>query len=289
MSSQAQIEKIIDLALEEDTGRGDITSEALIPPNLAGRASLLAKEEGILAGGEVARIAFLKVDPSLEVEILIQDGNRIKPGDILATVHGRVINILKAERVVLNFLSRLSGVASETARYIARLEGLSVAISDTRKTSPGLRMLEKYAVYAAGGRSHRPDLASGILIKDNHLVALKAKGISLKDAVALAKEKARSGMKVEVEVNTTSQAQEAVDGGADVIMLDNMSLDDMKLAVDLIPEEIEVEASGGITLENVREVAMTGVDVISVGAITHSARALDFSLEFGPQKAQGSG
>lgn len=289
MSSQAQIEKIIDLALEEDTGRGDITSEALIPPNLAGRASLLAKEEGILAGGEVARIAFLKVDPSLEVEILIQDGNRIKPGDILATVHGRVINILKAERVVLNFLSRLSGVASETARYIARLEGLNVAISDTRKTSPGLRMLEKYAVYAAGGRSHRPDLASGILIKDNHLVALKAKDISLKDAVALAKEKARSGMKVEVEVNTTSQAQEAVDGGADVIMLDNMSLDDMKLAVDLIPEEIEVEASGGITLDNVREVAMTGVDVISVGAITHSARALDFSLEFGPQKAQGSG
>jgi len=289
MSSQAQIEKIIDLALEEDTGRGDITSEALIPPNLAGRASLLAKEEGVLAGGEVARIAFLKVDPSLEVEILIQDGNRIKPGDILATVHGRVINILKAERVVLNFLSRLSGVASETARYIARLEGLNVAISDTRKTSPGLRMLEKYAVYAAGGRSHRPDLASGILIKDNHLVALKAKDISLKDAVALAKEKARSGMKVEVEVNTTSQAQEAVDGGADVIMLDNMSLDDMKLAVDLIPEEIEVEASGGITLDNVREVAMTGVDVISVGAITHSARALDFSLEFGPQKAQGSG
>ncbi len=289
MSSQAQIEKIIDLALEEDTGRGDITSEALIPPNLAGRASLLAKEEGVLAGGEVARIAFLKVDPSLEVEILIQDGNRIKPGDILATVHGRVINILKAERVVLNFLSHLSGVASETARYIARLEGLNVAISDTRKTSPGLRMLEKYAVYAAGGRSHRPDLASGILIKDNHLVALKAKDISLKDAVALAKEKARSGMKVEVEVNTTSQAQEAVDGGADVIMLDNMSLDDMKLAVDLIPEEIEVEASGGITLDNVREVAMTGVDVISVGAITHSARALDFSLEFGPQKAQGSG
>ena len=289
MSSQAQFEKIIDLALEEDTGRGDITSEALIPSNLAGRASLLAKEEGILAGGEVARITFLKVDPSLEVEILIQDGNRIKPGDILATVHGRVINILKAERVVLNFLSRLSGVASETARYIAKLEGLSVAISDTRKTSPGLRMLEKYAVYAAGGRSHRPDLASGILIKDNHLVALKAKGISLKDAVALAKEKARSGMKIEVEVNTTSQAQEAVDGGADVIMLDNMSLDDMKLAVDLIPEEIEVEASGGITLDNVREVAMTGVDVISVGAITHSARALDFSLEFGPQKVQGSG
>ena len=288
MSSQAQIEKIIDLALEEDTGRGDITSEALIPPNLAGRASLLAKEEGVLAGGEVARITFLKVDPSLEVEILIQDGNRIKPGDILATVHGRVINILKAERVVLNFLSRLSGVASETAKYIARLEGLGVAISDTRKTSPGLRMLEKYAVYAAGGRSHRPDLASGILIKDNHLVALKAKGISLKDTVALAKEKARSGMKVEVEVNTTSQAQEAVDGGADVIMLDNMSLDDMKLAVNLIPEEIEVEASGGITLDNVREVAMTGVDVISVGAITHSARALDFSLEFGPQSKEAT-
>jgi len=285
MASQSQVEGIIDFALSEDIGHGDITSEILIPTNLAGRASIVAKEEGVVAGGDIVRIVFLKVDSSMEVEVFIQDGKRVKPGDIVATITGRVINILKAERVALNFLCRLSGIATETANYTAKIEGLPVAITDTRKTSPGLRMLEKYAVYVAGGQSHRPDLGSGILIKDNHLAALRAKGISLKEAVALAKKKARQGMKVEVEVNTVEQAQEAVDGGADIIMLDNMSPDDMKRSVDLIPEQVKVEASGGITLDNVRDVAMIGVDVISVGAITHSAKALDFSLEFGPQTA----
>ncbi len=284
MSSQSQIEKIIDLALEEDTANGDVTSDILIPANLAGRGSIVAKEEGLLAGGEVARITFLKADSSLEVEIAIQDGKVVKPGDVILTVNGRVRSILKGERTALNFLSRLSGVATETAKYIAKLKGSKVAISDTRKTSPGLRMLEKYAVYAAGGHNQRPDLASGILIKDNHLTAVQAKGMGLKEAVALAKKEARQGMKVTVEVDTVAKVKEAAKGEPDIIMLDNMSLDDMKKAVDLIPENIMVEASGGITLDNVSDVAMVGVDVISVGAITHSAKALDFSLEFSTKK-----
>lgn len=284
MSSQSQIEKIIDLALEEDTANGDVTSDILIPANLAGRGSIVAKEEGLLAGGEVARITFLKADSSLEVEIAIQDGKVVKPGDVILTVNGRVRSILKGERTALNFLGRLSGVATETAKYIAKLEGTKVAISDTRKTSPGLRMLEKYAVYAAGGHNQRPDLASGILIKDNHLTAVQAKGMGLKEAVALAKKEARQGMKVTVEVDTVAKAEEAAKGEPDTIMLDNMPLDDMKKAVDLIPENITVEASGGITLDNVSDVALVGVDVISVGAITHSAKALDLSLEFSAKK-----
>lgn len=280
MTSQSQIEKIVDLALNEDTGHGDITSEALIPSNMAGKAIIVANEAGLLVGGEIARMVFLKTDGSLEIEIQVEDGKEVKPGDVVATVKGRVINILKAERTALNFMGRLSGVATEAAKYIAEMKGSATVISDTRKTTPGLRMLEKYAMYAAGGQTHRPDLGSGILIKDNHLVALAAKGKTIKDAVAMARKKVKGGMKVEIEVETIAQAQEAADVKVDVIMLDNMSIEDMKKAVDLIPEGIKVEASGGITLDNVREVAMTGVDIISVGAITHSARSLDFSLEF---------
>ena len=277
--SQSQIEKIVDFALEEDAARGDITSELLIPSNLAGRAVILAREDAIFAGGEIAKIVFLKIDSNMEVDVQLQDGKRVKRGDIVLLVTGRVQGILKAERTALNFLSHLSGVATETGRYIAKLEGLNVAISDTRKTTPGLRLLEKYAVYAAGGRTHRPDLGSGILIKDNHLVALAAKGIGLTEAVAKAKANKR-GLKVEIEVNTVAQAKEAAAAGADTIMLDNMSLEDMRQAVDIIPENITIEASGGITLDSVREVAETGVDVISVGALTHSVQAVDFTLEF---------
>jgi nicotinate-nucleotide pyrophosphorylase (carboxylating) len=288
MTSQSQIEKIVDLALDEDTGRGDATSEAIIPSNLAGQAIIVAREDGLLVGMEIAKMVFLKTEGSLEMEIHVEDGKEVKAGDVVATVKGRIISILKAERVALNFIGRLSGVATETAKYVAEMTGSATAISDTRKTTPGLRMLEKYAVYAAGGQTHRPDLGSGILIKDNHLVALMAKGKTIKDAVAMAKEKAKGGLKVEIEVNTLAQAQEAVDAEAEVIMLDNMSIEDMKKAVDLIPEGITVEASGGITLENVREVAMTGVDIISVGAITHSARSMDFSLEFPVPKSEAT-
>lgn len=281
--SEEQINNIIDSALAEDISHGDVTSEALLPPQLQGKASLLVKVEGILAGGEIAKRVFLKVDPSLKVEILIEDGTKVKPGDIAATISGRVASILNAERVVLNFLQRLSGIASQTAQYIAETYGLAARITDTRKTTPGLRLLEKYAVRVGGGQNHRFHLGDGILIKDNHIVALCALGMSLKDIVAKAKQNAPQGLKVEVEVNTTQEALEAADAGADIIMLDNMSPDEMRRVVSLIPGQVKTEASGGITLANVRAVAMAGVDVISIGALTHSSKALDISLELEPQ------
>ena len=277
-----QVDNLINLALAEDTGHGDPTSESLIPPGLEGRASVLAKARGTLAGIDVARRVFLKVDPSLTVEVLINDGVEVKPGDIIATVQGHAASIFKAERVVLNFLQRLSGIASQAAQYVARVQGLAVKIVDTRKTTPGMRMLEKYAVRMGGGQNHRFHLGDAVLIKDNHLAALRALGMSLPDIVAKARQNAPRGMVVEVEVNTTEEALAAVEAGADTVMLDNMGTEEMRRAVGLISGRAKVEASGGITLDNVREAAMTGVDIISIGALTHSSKALDISLEFEP-------
>jgi nicotinate-nucleotide pyrophosphorylase (carboxylating) len=274
-----QLDNIIDLALAEDISHGDITSEGLIPLKLEGKASILAKEGGVLAGGEVVRRVFLKVDPSLKVELLIEDGARIQTGDVVATIWGRMMSILKAERVALNFLQRLSGIASQTAQYVAETRGLGVKISDTRKTTPGLRLLEKYAVGSGGGQNHRFHLGDGILIKDNHLAALRALGLSLRDIVAKAKRNAPPGLAVEVEVSTAGEALEAAESGADIIMLDNMSPEEMRRVVGSLPGGVKVEASGGITLANVRAVAESGVDIISIGALTHSPKALDFSLE----------
>lgn len=282
-SSEAQINHIIDLALAEDISHGDVTSAALIPAELQGKASILIKAEGVLAGGEVAGKVFLKVDPSLKVEVLIKDGTKVKSGDIVATVIGTVASILKAERVVLNFLSKLSGIASETARYITKTQGLNVKITDTRKTTPVLRLLEKYAVRMGGGQNHRFHLGDGILIKDNHLVALRALGMSLKEIIAKAKQNAPQDLKVEVEVNNTQEAREAAAAGADIIMLDNMSPDEMRHVVGLVSSRVKIEASGGITLANVKTAAETGVNLISIGALTHSAKALDVSLELEPQ------
>ena len=281
--SNEQIDGIIDLALAEDTNQGDVTSEALIPAKFQGRAIILAKEEGVLAGGGITRRVFLKVSPSLEVELLVEDATVVQPGDIIATVSGRVIDILKAERVALNFLQRLSGIASLTARYVAETTGLGVTIYDTRKTTPGLRLLEKYAVTAGGGKNHRFHLGDGVLIKDNHLAALRTQGMRLKDIMAQARRNAPEGLAVEVEVSTAEEALEAVQGGADVVLLDNMSPDEMHRVVGLIPGHIKTEASGGITLANVRAVAMSGVDTISIGALTHSVKALDISLELEPE------
>jgi len=284
--SEEIINSIIDTALAEDTSHGDITSEALIPPELQGKASILAKAEGILAGGEVARRVFLKVDPSLKVEVLIKDGARIRPGDIVATISGSVAGILKAERVALNFLQRLSGIASQTDRYAAEVRGLNVYITDTRKTTPGIRLLEKYAVLMGGGKNHRSHLGDGVLIKDNHLAALRALGMSLKEIVLKAKKNAPQGLTVEVEVNTVEEALEAVDAGADIIMLDNMSPDEMRRVVNLVSSQTKIEASGGITLANIRTVAETGVDFISIGALTHSSKALDISIELELQSSR---
>ncbi len=285
--SEEQLCNIIDLALSEDIAHGDVTSEILIPPDLHRGASLLVKAEGILAGIDVVKLVFLRVDPSLKIEVLIKDGTRIKPGDVVATISGKVISILKAERVALNFLQRLSGIASQTAQYVAEARGFTAKIVDTRKTTPGLRLLEKYAVRMGGGQNHRFHLGDAVLIKDNHLVALRHTGMSLKDIVVKAKQNAPKGMIVEVEVTTVQEALEVAEAGADMILLDNMSPDEMQQAVNLVKSQIKnpikFEASGGITLDNVRAAAMTGVDIISVGALTHSTKALNISLELEPQ------
>ena len=284
--SKETISNIIDLALTEDTAHGDVTSEALIPPELRGKASILVKAEGVLAGGEVAREVFLKVDPSLKYDQLIKDGTKIESGNIIGTITGSVISILKAERVALNFLQRLSGIATETAQYVAAAKGSTAKIVDTRKTTPGLRALEKYAVKMGGGDNHRLHLGDAVLIKDNHLAALRSMEMNLADIVARAKQNAPKGMVIEVEVTTKNEALQAAGAGADKILLDNMSTEEMRSVVESLPEGVQTEASGGITLENVREVAMTGVDIISVGALTHSPKALDISIEIEPQTLQ---
>jgi len=277
-----QLERIIDLALVEDTSHGDITSQILISAEQKGRALITARAEGILAGGDVARQVFLKVEPALNIDVIIPDGERVKVGDEVLKITGNIISILKAERVALNFLSHLSGVASETAKYVSRIQKSAAVITDTRKTLPGLRMLEKYAVRLGGGQNHRLHLGDGILIKDNHITALRQTGMNLKDIIAKARKNAPDAIKIEIEVNTFAEAKEAVAAGADIVMLDNMTPDEMKRVVEVKPGWVKLEASGGINLDNVHAVAMTGVDFISVGTITHSARALDFSLELEP-------
>lgn len=274
--------EIINYALSEDLSRGDVTTEALIADNWKGKAFILIKAEGVLAGIEIAKQVFVSVDPELQIDVLIHDGARVKPGDIAAIVSGSIASILKAERTALNFLQRLSGIASETARYVEAVKGLPVKIMDTRKTTPSLRALEKYAVRMGGGENHRRHLGDGILIKDNHLAALRSYGLNIKEIVAQARHQALPGLKIEIEAKTVEEAVAAAEAGADIIMLDNMNLDDLRKAVQLIKGRALIEASGGITLANVRAVAETGVDFISIGAITHSAKALDISLELEP-------
>jgi len=282
-SNKLQIEGIIDRALAEDLGKGDVTTEALISGYRQGTAFIVAKKEGVLAGMNVARQVFHRVDAELKVEILLQDGARVQPGTRIANISGSLVSILKAERVALNFLQRLSGIASETNRYVEAIRGLPVRIMDTRKTTPGLRLLEKHAVRAGGGENHRMSLGDGILIKDNHLAALRSQGLNINEIVAKARQGSPQRLPVEVEVGTVVEASEAVEAGADTIMLDNMNLEEMREAVKSIDGRASVEASGGITLDNVRAVAETGVDCISVGALTHSVVALDISLELEAQ------
>jgi nicotinate-nucleotide pyrophosphorylase (carboxylating) len=277
--TEKQIETIIDIALDEDTGRGDVTSEALISPELTGKATLLVKEKGILAGIEIARRVFERVDAATRFDVLIKDGTAIKPGDTAATISGSVGSILKAERTALNFLQRLSGIATLTAQYVTEVKGTDAKIYDTRKTTPGLRMLEKYAVRMGGGTNHRMNLGDAILIKDNHIAAMRALGMNIKEIITKARQNAPAGMTVEIEVTSTKEAEEAVKAGADIIMLDNMSPEDMSKVVKSVAGRAKLEASGKITLTNVRKAALTGVDIISVGALTHSYKALDISLE----------
>lgn len=279
MPKSSQVTQLISQALDEDLGWGDATTESLISETQQGKASITAKARGVIAGIQIAKQVFLKVDRNLKIDILINDGAEVKPGDVIATIEGKTSSILKAERVALNFLQHLSGIASETARYVKSVEDLPVQIKDTRKTIPGLRILEKHAVQMGGGKNHRMHLGDGILIKDNHLAELNKEGLSIKAIVARARQNAPSNTEIEIEAKTIKEAVEAADAGADIIMLDNMNLEDIRQTVQLIKGRALIEASGGINLERVRAIAETGVDFISIGALTHSSRALDISLE----------
>ena len=272
-------EELVDHALAEDWAWGDVTTQALIPAEAEGKASFVAKSAGVVAGIEVVHLVFARVDPSLKFRALLHDGDKLQRGTEIAVIEGKVGSILRGERVALNFLQRLSGIATETSRYVEAVRGTKARIVDTRKTTPGLRFLEKYAVRAGGGQNHRVHLGDGILIKDNHLAALRARGLDLKAAIDLAKKNAPHTLKIEVEVTTVEEANEAVEAGADIVMLDNMAVEEMRRAVKSAGGRVLVEASGGVTLDNVRSVAETGVDLISVGALTHSVKALDISLE----------
>jgi nicotinate-nucleotide pyrophosphorylase (carboxylating) len=274
-----KVEQLVRNALAEDLASGDITTEAVIPYRLEGKASILVKRDGVLAGLDVAKEVFRQVDHSLRFRALCKDSAKVQKGDVVAVVEGKVASILKAERTALNFLQHLSGIATETARYVDAVSGTKAVITDTRKTMPGLRLLEKYAVCAGGGKNHRLNLGDGVLIKDNHLIALRASGEGLGEAVKKARRRSLRTVKVEVEVESLKQAREALSAGADIIMLDNMKVKVMRQVVELVRGRALLEASGGITLDNVRSVAKTGVNLISVGALTHSAKALDISLE----------
>ncbi len=271
--------RLIDLALSEDQAFSDPTTDALVPPDLRGVGVIRSKAEGVLAGVELALAVFSRVDPSLETRVLMEDGSSLSPGDAVARVEGSASAVLRAERPALNFLQRLSGIATDTSRYVEVVRGMRARIVDTRKTVPGLRYLEKYAVRAGGGANHRMNLADGILIKDNHIAAGRSRGMSLKETVDRALARAPHTIKVEVEVTNLEEVEEALSAGTHIILLDNMSPDEMSRAVKLVDGRAVIEASGGIDLETVRSVAGTGVDLISVGALTHSPKALDLSLD----------
>jgi nicotinate-nucleotide pyrophosphorylase (carboxylating) len=274
-----RLKRIVSEALAEDLASADVTTEALVPSGVKGKASILVKRDGVLAGMDVAKEVFCQVDRSLRFKALVKDGAKVGKGKVVATIEGKMASMLKAERTALNFLQHLSGIATETARYVDAVAGTKAIITDTRKTIPGLRLLEKHAVRIGGGHNHRLNLSDGVLIKDNHLAILASCGVGLGESVKKARKRAPRTMKVEVEVESVKQAREALSAGADIIMLDNMKLKDMRRVVELVHGRALLEASGGITLDNVRSVAETGVDLISVGALTHSARALDMSLE----------
>jgi len=275
MGSDVQFSDIVRRALEEDVGQGDVTSAWTLPPGLVGHGVFLCKASGVLAGLEVAREVFRQVSPEIQLDVARQDGDAIEPGDPLGTVQGPMAAILTAERTALNFMQRMSGIATATRRYARAVEGTGAVILDTRKTVPGLRVLDKWAVRLGGGQNHRMRLDDMVLIKDNHIAA--SNGITA--AVQACLTRGPNRPPIEVEVKTWDELEEAVALRPERIMLDNMDVAQMRRAVEWVAGRVPLEASGGITLESVRAVAETGVDYISVGALTHSVEALDISLE----------
>lgn len=272
----AYLTRVVAAALAEDVGPGDITTLATIPADATCEARLVTREPGILCGLPVAIEAFRQLDATLRIVAHRQDGDSMATGDCVLTVSGRARPVLTAERVALNFMQRLSGIATITSRYVEAVRGTGATIVDTRKTTPGLRQLEKYAVRAGGGQNHRFGLFDGVLIKDNHIAAVDGVGA----AVLAARRGAPHSLRVEVETDTLDQVREALEAGADAILLDNMGPDLLRQAVEIIAGRAISEASGGIRLETVRAAAEAGVDIISVGALTHSAPSLDLGLDF---------
>lgn len=273
--NESLLKDIVCKALTEDIGMGDITTDNIIKPDHESNGFILCKENGILAGINVAKVVFEQVDSSIIFEPFFNDGDMIKTGDKIAKIQGRTASILKAERVALNFLQRLSAIATKTRKYVAIVRDFPVRITDTRKTTPNLRMLEKYAVTVGGGKNHRMGLYDAVMIKDNHILAAG----SISNAVRKIKDRVPHTVKIEVEVEKMEQVIEAVENHVDIIMLDNMNIKDMRKAVDYIDKRAIVEASGGINEKNLREVAKTGVDVISMGTLTGDIRSLDISLD----------
>jgi nicotinate-nucleotide pyrophosphorylase (carboxylating) len=275
--TQKETKALVAAALEEDDTKHDITTAATVLSDRRARCRIVARKQGVIAGLPLAAEAFRQMDKAVTIRIEHDDGTRVRPDTSVMFLSGHARGLLSAERVALNFLQRLSGIATLTAQYVQAIKGTGAHILDTRKTTPGFRRLEKYAVRAGGGLNHRMNLSSSVLIKDNHLAA--ADGV-IEIAVKRARAVAPAGMKVEVECDTLDQVKGAIDAGADVIMLDNMPLTEMREAVKQVEGRGVVEASGGITLETVRPIAETGVNWISVGALTHSAPALDLALDF---------
>ncbi len=276
MIESQQIKKIIKNALHEDMPSGDITSESVVPKDSVSTAILIAKEKGILAGIEIAESVFKFINAHIRFSKFFKDGDAFKKGDTLAEVYGNSISLLKGERTALNFLQRLSGIATLTNRYVQALRGKQVKLLDTRKTTPGLRILEKYAVKMGGGWNHRLNLSEMVLLKDNHIKLIG----SIAEAVSRARSKVNPEVRIEVETCDLKQVQEAFHSRADIIMLDNMPLDMITKAVEWIRGRVPLEVSGKVNLRRLEEIAATGVDYISVGCLTHSFKSLDISMDF---------
>jgi nicotinate-nucleotide pyrophosphorylase (carboxylating) len=272
------VQRILDLALEEDVGRGDATTAAVIDDSQEAEAEIIARERAVICGLGVVEAVFTRFDWRTRVRMKVADGDPVQPGAVVASVRGPAAALLAGERTALNFLQHLSGIATVTQAFVAAAEGAKLRVTDTRKTTPGLRALEKYAVRVGGGASHRSDLASGILIKDNHIALVG----SVREAVRRARNNAPHTLRVVVEVDTLAQLDEAIEAGAEGILLDNFQTRDLIDAVKRVRErrpQTVVEASGGVTLDRIHEISKTGVDVISVGSLTHSARAINFSCD----------
>ena len=279
MTDAREIDRIVGAALDEDAPWGDLTSETLIPADAMATADLVAREPGVLSGIDVFAAAFRLVDPRIAVEALVCDGESFDAGSTLARVEGPARGILRAERIGLNLLQRMSGIATLTAAYVAAAAGTGARIVDTRKTTPGLRSLERQAVRDGGGRNHRRSLSDAVMAKDNHLAVLTAGGQDLATALRAARERMPHTTHLEVEVDRLDQVEAVLAGGADTVMLDNFGVDELRRGVELIAGRAVVEASGGVNLDTVAAIAATGVDVISVGALTHSVRSLDLGLD----------